>query len=79
MSSELVTLDDVRCGCGHEYVFPAAIKDGKYAASYCPIDDEEGPTIDNYDLFCGRCRLRISESFGQCPTNPSHELKVLKS
>lgn len=77
--AEWVTLDGITCGRGHEYEFPAAISGGRSSTAYCRRCKEDGPTIDNYDLYCGRCKLYVSSSFGECPTNRSHELRRVKS
>lgn len=75
-----VELDDVRCGSGHLYTYPPAISDGTSVSATCSDgEDENGPTIDDYDLECRIDALFVSESVGACPVDLSHPLVARES
>lgn len=78
---ELVTLNGIACGCGTTYVYPSAIEDdAHHTTAECPTcDTNSGIQIDDYDLHCEPCRIRVSRSFGLCPVDPSHALVSVAS
>lgn len=71
---DMVPFGDLVCGSGHPLTCTPAIDSGRFTTSSCDIDGEEGPTKDDYDLWCRADDLFVSADYGSCPVNVMHSL-----
>ena len=70
-----LTFDGMRCPtCDDEYLFPPS-SHGRSEASWCPNGDGEGPTVDDFNLWCPNCEHFVSVSLGECPRDRNHALE----
>lgn len=71
---DMVPFGDEVCSEGHQFTYTPAMTAGRFTTSTCDIDDQEGPTKDDYDLWCRADDLFVSADFGSCPVNVTHSL-----
>jgi hypothetical protein len=71
---DMVEIDGHLCADGHPMTYTPAITSGRSTTSSCDIDGETGTSIDDYNLCCARDSLFVSESYGACPIDQTHEL-----
>lgn len=71
---DMVEIDGHLCGSGHTMTYTPAIPDGRSTTASCDIDGETGTSIDDYNLWCRKDSLFVSESYGSCPVDQHHPL-----